>query len=55
MRVRDGVLLAEIIEERGERGELSPDARRRERAVLEPLAPANHVRAGDQTYFCWTV
>ena len=44
----DGVALAEIIEQRGQRRELAPDAGRRQSAGLQVLAPGDDVSSGDR-------
>ena len=45
----DGVVLAEIVEQSGERRELAPDAGVSEPAALQVLSPGDDVGAGDRS------
>jgi hypothetical protein len=45
--VGHGVFLAEVLKERGERRELSPDRGPRKHAALQILSPSDQVRPGD--------
>ena len=53
--VHHGVALAEILEERGDRGELAPDRRAGHCPALEALAPGDEVGARDHAEFLRTL